>query len=473
MRFPPEFIERVAEANNIVDIISQYTQLKPTGSGLMGRCPFPDHQEKTASFSVSEPKQVYHCFGCHKSGNIFSFLRDYQGMNFPDAVEYLASRANIPLPQVQDVKAQERFNKESDHKKNLLKANKAANEFFYKTLRSVGSDHPVKKYIARRGLDENILEAFQIGYSPAEWDLLTKHLQSLGVPAEVAEEAKLIKARKEGKSGHFDLFRDRLMFPIISTMGDTLAFGGRIIEQGEPKYLNSPETPVFIKGRVLYGLHQTARFIRSEDVALIVEGYMDLVSLFQNGIQNVAATMGTALTADHCRLIKRMTKNVVVLFDGDHAGVEAAERSLPILLAADIFPKGLTLPDNMDPDDFVKSKGSIVLKEMIEKAPDLFSMVFDKWLENYRGEASEKIKLIDKVKPILNVIPDYRLRDLYLTEVSQKMTVSLLWLKEALSDKTSPQSFNQKPFNPSHSPSMSHQGQGNPNLAPATMKSAD
>lgn len=454
MRFPQEFIERVSEASNIVDIISQYTQLKPTGSGLMGRCPFPDHREKTASFSVSEAKQVYHCFGCHKSGNIFSFLRDYQGMNFPDAVEYLAGRANLPMPRLEN-RAMEVENKVADRKKALLRANRLAHDFFLKELDEQSADHPVKKYIHRRGLDPETLKAFHIGYAPADWEGLTSYLVSNGISTDVAEEARLIKARKEGRSGYFDLFRDRLMFPILSTMGDVLAFGGRIIETGEPKYLNSPETPVFIKGRVLYGLEQTARYIRSEDVALIVEGYMDLVSLFQSGIQNVAATMGTALTFDHCRVIKRMTRNVVVLFDGDSAGVEAAERSLPILLSADIFPKGLTLPDNMDPDDFVKSRGSIALKEMIEKAPDLFSSVLDKWLEDYRGEASQKIKLIDKVKPILEVIPDFRLRDLYISELSQKMTVPLPWLRNSLSAKSSPASANRKDFNHPTQPGVS------------------
>lgn len=441
MRFPQEFIERVSEASNIVDIISQYTQLKSSGSGLMGRCPFPDHQEKTASFSVSDAKQVYHCFGCHKSGNIFTFLRDFQGMAFPDAMEYLARRANIDLPKLDQV-SQEKFEKETDRKKTLLKANKLAHLFFFDQLKKQRDDSPVKKYLTKRGLTEDVIEAFQIGYAPPEWDGLVQHLQAKGVPMDIAEEARLVIPRKNGGNGHFDMFRDRLMFPILSTLTDALAFGGRIIEQGEPKYLNSPETPVFIKGRVLYGLHQTARFIRSEDVCLIVEGYMDLVALYQAGIQNAAATMGTALTTDHCRLIKRMTKNVVVLFDGDSAGMDAAERSLPILLAGEIYPKGLTLPDNMDPDDFVKARGSAALKTMIDQAPDLFSSILARWMEDYRGEASQKVKLMDKVKPVLEVIQDRRLQDLYLEEFAKHLSVSLTWLKQAM--QFSKQEINQK-----------------------------
>lgn len=431
MRFSQDFIERVSEANNLVDLISQYTQLKPSGSGLMGRCPFPDHVEKTPSFSVSEVKQVYHCFGCHKSGNLFSFLRDYQGMSFPEAVEYLANRASIPIPTPEtEDPARDQI---AEKKKLLLKVNKLAADYFSEQLKRVPHDHPVKKYIASRGLSQEVIETFGIGYALPEWDGLEKYLQSKNIPISLAEEARLVKAR-QSKSGYFDLFRDRLMFPIFSAMGEPIAFGGRYLEkkETEPKYLNSPETLVFVKGKVLYGLSQTARYIRSEDRALIVEGYMDLVSLYQAGIRNSVATMGTALTADHGKMLKRMTKNVVALFDGDSAGMEAAERSLPILLAADLYPKGLTLPDNMDPDDYVKKYGAEALKIELDRAPDLFVMILARWMDGYRGEASEKVKLADKLKPLYEVIPDQRLRDLYLAEAAQKMSVTLPWLRQAV-----------------------------------------
>lgn len=431
MRYSQDFIEKVSEANNLVDIISQYTQLKPSGSGLMGRCPFPDHVEKTASFSVSETKQVYHCFGCHKSGNIFSFLRDYQGMNFPEAIEYLANRASIPVPAPE--KDDEVRDQATEKKKLLLKVNKLAATYFSEQLKRVPFDHPVRKYIASRGLSQEVLETFGIGYAIPEWDGLEKHLESKQVTMALAEEARLVKARNN-KSGYFDIFRDRLMFPIFSALGEPIAFGGRYLEkkENEPKYLNSPETPVFIKGKVLYGLSQTARYIRSEDMALIVEGYMDLVSLYQAGIRNVVATMGTALTPDHSKMLKRMTKNVVALFDGDAAGIEAAERSLSILLSADLYPKGLTLPNSMDPDDYVKKYGPEALKAELDRAPDLFVIVLNRWMEGYRGEASEKVKLADKLKPLFTLIPDLRLRDLYLAEAAQKMGVTLPWLRQAV-----------------------------------------
>lgn len=436
MRFPPDFIERVAEANNIVDIISQYTQLKPTGGGLMGRCPFPDHPEKTPSFSVSEMKQVYHCFGCHKKGNIFTFLQYYNGMSFPEAIEYLANRAHIAMPEVpsQDQQKQDFVAKK---KKQIAVVNKHAADFFRNQFKKLPSDHPAKVYATNRGLTGEILETFQIGYSSEEWDSLVKYFESKAIPLPLVEEAKLIKARSGGKTGYFDLFRERLMFPIHSTMGEPIAFGGRILEKGEPKYLNSPETPVFHKGKVLYGLAQTAKFIRSDDQAIIVEGYMDLISLYKVGITNVVATMGTALTPDHGKMLSRITKNIVVLFDGDSAGQTAAERSLPILLGAGLHPRGLVLPDNQDPDDFVSKNGPDALRALIAQSTDLFSMILSMWMKDYRGEAAQKVNLCDQLEPIFASIQDSRLRQLYLKDAAEKMRVEERWLYQAVTKSPS------------------------------------
>ena len=431
MRYPPEFVERVQEANNLVQIISQYTQLKQSGNGYMGRCPFPDHAEKTASFSVSETKQVYHCFGCKKSGNIYSFLRDYNGMNFPDAVEYLADRAGIPLPEIQNEKQNDQYVEQQDKKKQMIRLNRMAADFFRETLKRVASDHPIRAYIQKRKLSPETLEEFQIGYSPVEWEALANHLHKQQVPVALAEEAKLIKARANGQ-GHFDIFRDRLIFPILSPSQEVLAFGGRIHDQGEPKYLNSPETPVFNKSKVLYGLAHTARYIRADDQVIIVEGYMDLVSLFQAGLKNVAATMGTALTFEHAKLIKRMTTNVVVLFDSDEAGQRAAERSLPLLLAAGLYPKGLILTEAKDPDEYVNQFGMESLKKKIDSSPELFNLVLQMWMKDYKGEPAQKVKLIDQVKPVFDAIPDNRLKSLYAQELSIRMHTGLDWVRAAL-----------------------------------------
>lgn len=437
MRFSQDFIQRVMEANNVVDIISQYTQLKPSGGGLMGRCPFPDHVEKTPSFSVSETKQVYNCFGCHKSGNIVTFLRDYHGYAFPEAIEWLANRASIPLPEKDNRSKDE--DRAAAKRKQLLEVNREATRFFIEQLARQRDDSPVKQYIAKRGLTVETINAFSIGFAPKEWDGLTSHFAGKSISIGLAEEARLAVARKDGKSGHFDMFRNRLMFPILNTMGDSVAFGGRVLDPNDnPKYLNSPETPVFEKKKVLYGLHQTARHIRSEDAAIIVEGYMDAVSLYQAGIKNVAAVMSSSLTIEQARLLKRMTKNVIMLLDGDDAGMDGAERSLPILLQGDLYPRGVFLPDGMDPDDFVKANGAEALQKILEKSQELLFVVLDRWMQNYRGEATEKLKLADKLKPILNGIPDARLRNLYLEDVARRLGVQISWLRDALDGGTRP-----------------------------------
>lgn len=435
MRFTQDFIEKIQEANNLVDIISQYTQLKPSGHNMMGRCPFPDHQEKTASFSVSESKQLYHCFGCKKSGNLFSFLRDYNGMSFPEAIEYLAGRASIALPPPENVsdKAQEQFEAQKAKKKSLAQVNVLSAFYFHENLKRQPTDGPVWDYVCRRNLSPATVEAFQIGYVADEWNSLSSYLASKKVPAHLMIEAGLAKARDGGSpSDVFDLFRSRLIFPIFNINGEPIAFGGRILGDGQPKYLNSPETPTFSKSRTLYGLNLTARHIRSEDCAIIVEGYMDLVGLYQAGIQNVAATLGTALTAEHGKILRRMTQNIVVLFDGDDAGQAAAEKSLPILLNAGLMPKALTLPDEMDPDEFVTEKGADTLRKMMDEAPDLFTVILKKWMATYRGEASQKVKLCDLLAPIFISIQDSRLLSLYLREAAEKMRVEPQWLKQAL-----------------------------------------
>ncbi len=435
MRFSPDFVERVAEANNIVDIISQYTTLKASGSGHMGRCPFPDHPEKTPSFSVSESKQVYHCFGCHKKGNIFTFLQQYNGMSFPEAIEFLAGRAHLQIPVATTEAARTEANY-AEKKRQMAKVNKHACQFFQENLMRLPKSHAVWQYLDKRGLTQEMIDTFAIGYAGEEWDGLLQNLQSKLIPPALAEEARLIKSRAGGKTGHFDLFRDRLMFPIRSSLGDVVAFGGRIILQGEPKYLNSPETLIFHKGRVLYGLFETAKYIRSEDSVVVVEGYMDLVSLYQAGIRNVVATMGTALTLDHGKLLRRLTKNVIVLFDGDSAGQEASERSLPLLLQAELYPRGLTLPDNLDPDDYVKKFGVEQLQSLLAKSGELFPLILSQWMVGYRGEASEKVRLCDRLSPVLNIIQDSRLKQLYVTEAAAKMGVQDRWLMQAISGPT-------------------------------------
>jgi DNA primase len=434
MRFSEDFIEKVRESSNIVDVISSYTELKRSGHQWMGRCPFPDHAEKTPSFSVSQDKQVYHCFGCKRGGNIYTFLQEYSGMSFPESVEFLARKASLPLPEPTVSNAQSERgvgHGPKEKKKVLLKINQLAAAHFRGQLERLPPSHSLRAYLQRRGLTKEILQAFQIGYAAENWEGLVSSAKKSKVPLELASQLGLIKARDSG-DGYFDLFRDRLMFPILAPNGDVLGFGGRILGEGQPKYLNSPDSPVFHKGRVLYGLHETAKFIRGRDLLVIVEGYMDLVSLYGCGIQYVAATMGTALTEDHARLISRYTRNVVVLFDGDEAGQRAQERSLPILLKAGLFARGLTLPDGMDPDDYAKKFGGDDLERQIQQAPELFEEFLRVQLKDYRATPQDQVRLVERVAPVLHCVEDQRLRSLYLDSICRSAMVKRTWLTQAL-----------------------------------------
>ena len=435
MRYPQDFVDKVMDSANLVEIISQHTQLKQSGNGYMGRCPFPDHKEKTPSFSVSEAKQVYHCFGCKKSGNVFTFLRDFSGFSYVEAIEFLADRSNLKIPEPENnEQAQhqnEKHNVENAKKKSLAQVNRVAADFFKTNLARAQENDLITQYVKRRALNAETIKEFEIGFVSAEWEGLVQELDRKKISLSLAEEAKLIRPRKEG-NGFYDLFRERLMFPIHNLRGEVIAFGGRIYDQGEPKYLNSPESLVFNKSKILYGLFQSAKYVRSEDAIVIVEGYMDMVTLYQAGIKNCVATMGTALTEEHAKLIKRMTPNVYVLFDSDDAGQAAAERSMGILLSLGLYPKGIVLEKAKDPDEFIQKFGVEALAQAIKSAPDLFKIVLRQWMTDYTGESSQKVKLIDQLNPLLSQMADPRLADLYKQDVAQRLAVSMDWINSAL-----------------------------------------
>ena len=440
MRFNPDFVDKVREANNIVDVIAPYTQLRSAGSNFMGRCPFPDHNDKTASFSVSEDKQLYNCFGCKKSGNIFTFLQVFNGYSFPESIEFLARRANIALPERDEDPREKSFR---ELRENVLTTNRLAASFFEESFRKLPATSPIRVYAEKRGLTAEIIETFKIGYSPDDWQGLVRAMRARRIPMEVGEKAGLVKkSSRTGGESHFDLFRGRLMFPIVSTSGDVLGFGGRVLGDEEPKYLNSPETPVFHKGRVLYGLDVTARYIRSQDEAVIVEGYMDAVALYGAGLKNVAAILGTAFTPDHGKLIRRMTPNVLMLLDGDRAGIQGAERSLPSLLAADIRPRGLILPDGKDPDDFIREHGVDALKKQMEKAGDLFTLLLTRhWMAGYRATSADRLTVVEQAASALAPagvgLLNSPMADLFIEEMAKFLDVDSAWVRKTLTGKIS------------------------------------
>lgn len=431
MRFGSDFIEKVRDASDIVDIVGQFTQLKPAGSNLTGLCPFPDHREKTPSFSVSQSKQVYYCFGCKKAGNVFTFIEQMNGMSFPETIEYLCRRAGIPLPQNQEEAGSSIH---EDTRNSMLRINKFAAQLFHTCLSHTPEGHPVREYLKIRRFKSETIQTFQIGWAPDQWDYLLQALRSKNAPIETAAKLGLLKLRKD-QSDYFDIFRNRLIFPIHSVAGEVIGFGGRSLGEEMPKYLNSSDSELFHKGRVFYGLNETAKHIRASDQAIVVEGYTDFLSLYQAGIQNVVATLGTALTADHAKLLRRYTQNIVVMFDGDRAGQTAAERSLPTLLAAGLFPRGLILPSEYDPDEFVSEFGPQKLRDLISKSPDLFSIILKKAMLGFDGSQTEKVKVMDRMKPAVEATADSRLRDLYTAELAEAIQVDKRWAAHTFHNK--------------------------------------
>jgi DNA primase len=358
---PDELINQVREANDIVEVISEYLPLRKKGKSYTALCPF--HPEKTPSFSVSQERQIYHCFGCGKGGNVYTFLMEHEKLSFFEALKLLAKRANISLPKkTSDQKATETLDQ-------LFYANQVANEYFRDSLKH---SKKAKDYLQSRGFSSETIEVFSLGYAPAEWDGLIIFSKEKGLKPEILLSAGLV-VEKEKKAGWYDRFRDRVTFPIFNLSQKIVGFGGRIIqEKDEPKYLNSPESPIYHKGKILYGLNISKDLIRDKKAAVLVEGYIDLISLYQSGIKNVVAPLGTSFTQDQARLLSRYAEKVYLLFDSDRAGESAVFRSADLLFDSEMEMMIVVLPSGEDPDSFVRKHG---LKGMAQKLRDAKSFI--------------------------------------------------------------------------------------------------
>ncbi len=443
MRFDESFIEKVRESSDLAQILAPYVELKRAGGNLVGLCPFPDHKEKTPSFSVSEAKQAYYCFGCKRGGNVYTFLQQLRGMSFPESVEFLADRAGLPLPVVAASPREEQARRAAKEEKlTYYKINRIAALHFQKNLRDLPANHSLKNYLAKRGLRPETIDQFGLGFAPETWDDLFKELGRHRLPPQVSEQLGLLKKRTTGTAGHYDLFRHRLMFPIVSATAEVIGFGGRVLDDSMPKYLNSPESPLFSKGKTLYGLHESSKFIRTEEEVIVVEGYMDFLALFQVGITNVVATLGTALTDEHARVLGRLAKSVVVLFDGDSAGIEATERSLAVLLRAGLAPKTVQLPDKKDPDEFVAENGVEALRELIRSGRDLYLATLARWMKDFKAVPSQQFAIAEQLGSLLGLVRNSSLRELYIKESAERLRVTPIWLREVLHNQQSKNSDN-------------------------------
>lgn len=359
MLYDQFFIDDLKERADIVRIIEPYVQLKKRGSNWTGPCPF--HQEKTPSFSVNQAKGIYKCFGCGKGGNVYTFLMEIEGLNFPEAIQRVAEINGIPLPQPVDDDLYKQKQKEKKKQKDLadqvIELNRLAMRFWQDELNKDNSNAAfARDYLTKRGITEIVQKQFRLGYSPDSWDALLNHLKENNVDAGLIEVSGLV-SKNEEKDRVYDRFRNRVMFPVLDVNGDPVAFGARTLGDEPAKYLNSPETPAYIKSRHLYGLFQAKEAIREKKFTILVEGYLDLIALHQFGIKNAAASLGTAFTSEQSRLLSRFTKKVVINYDGDDAGVKAARRAIEELLPNDFEIKVLVLPGGKDPDDFIRENG--------------------------------------------------------------------------------------------------------------------
>lgn len=432
MRVSNELIEEIARSNDIIEVISGYIQIKKRGKSFIGLCPF--HPDKHPSLHISQEKQVYHCFSCKASGNVYSFVQNIEKITFMDAVEKLAQKAGIELNKT-----------ESDPDKSnelsvLLEINKAAANYFRKNLENLkGAEKEfIKKYLENRKIGKDISQKFGLGYSLKSRDSLLHHFSEEGIfsPAEI-ENAGLILKNESGK--YYDRFRGRLMFPIFNESGKVIGFGGRKLfeeEQGG-KYINSPETKIYVKSRNLYGLNFAKEKIRNHDYIILVEGYMDLISLMKNGFENVVASSGTALTEEQVKIISRYTNNVFILFDSDFAGIKAAKRGIEIILEAGLDLSIISLPDGEDPDSFINKNGKEAFEKYIEKRQSVINFISGIYKkEGKLDTVKDKSDFVKEIIGYIGRIPDKIKRAFFIKEISKMYSLYESDLRDELEKVT-------------------------------------
>jgi DNA primase len=413
--FTDDVIHRIRDSVDIVDIISGYVSLKKTGKNHVGLCPF--HAEKTPSFSVNPDKQIFHCFGCGVGGDAFKFLELQEGLTFPDAVKQLANRSGITLP------AENAFRKDKkteDERAALLTIVAEAAEYFRKELEGPAGS-AARAYLAKRGVSEASAMDFSLGFSRPEWDGLLRHLRQKGFAPALMEKAGLVVKRSEGE-GHYDRFRGRIIFPIRDLSGNVIAFGGRVMDDSLPKYLNSPETPLYSKSNVLYCLDKAKEPGRKLGYFIIVEGYLDALACHQFGAKNAVATLGTALTDGHMRLMRRFAKNLVLIFDPDPAGVKAALRGLDLFAASGMKVNVVSLPDGDDPDTFLNKRGYEAFATCLKQSTKFMDFVLRQVVQSTPAASiDEKVAKAGEMLAIIAKLPNGIERDYYLKKTAEAL----------------------------------------------------
>jgi len=443
--FAEEKISEIRDRSSILEVVSDYVSLKKTGKNYRGLCPF--HSEKTPSFMVNEEKQIFHCFGCGEGGDVFTFLMKAGNFSFPQAAEELARRYGVKLPSRELSLAQK---KEMAQREALFQINEMASEYFYDLLTQRREGEEGRKYLSQRGINQEIISEHRLGYSTDRWDGLVRYLQEKKASLELAWKLGLIFPKKKGGDSNlregrrfdskswYDAFRGRVLFPIFNLHHQIVGFGGRVVREGQPKYLNSPESSIYHKGEILYGLHVAKRYAMEKDCVIIAEGYFDLLTLHQYGLKHSVATLGTALTTQHIRTLKRYTKNLMTMFDADQAGVQATLRSLPLFLEEEVVGKTILLPNGEDPDGFLRKGKLEDFEKRMRSAVPLVDFFFERLMKAYDVKTVDgKVRVAKEGVALLSKIPDKIRRDFYTKALAERLDVKESFFYEML--QSSPQ----------------------------------
>ena len=407
--------EEIKRTADVVELIGQYVKLRKAGRNYMGLCPF--HAEKDPSFTVNSERGTFHCFGCKKGGDIFAFWMEYHSTTFPEAMRDLADRYHITITEGYSA-ADEK--KKAAQRNTLYKINEISADYFQKALSHSAKGKPAREYLKRRAISKEIISEFRLGYAPDEWDGLIKVLKSLRVDINMAVQAGV--AIQKEKGGYYDRFRSRVIFPIYDQRQRVVGFGGRVLDDSLPKYLNTPETKIFHKGEAIYGLHASFKGIREKGRAVIVEGYMDWLALKKHGLEEAVATLGTALTDRHVRKLKGYAKESIIVFDSDDAGKSAALKSLHVFANEGLPAKAVVLPAGHDPDSFVNEKGLDQFMDLLDNASPMFDFFLEQKLTE--GDSAEaKVHALKEMLPVLSEIRDFTLRSLYVRRLSDKIGI--------------------------------------------------
>ena len=419
--------ERVKQQADIVRVVGEYVRLKKTGKDFSGLCPF--HQEKTPSFTVSPIKQIFYCFGCGKGGDIFNFVMEMERCEFPDALRLVAEKCGISIPKPKPSSPGERT--QSSVRATLVEMHREAQTFFVNQLQGTAEGKLARAYLEDRGMDKAAIDRFGIGYAPSGGDLLLRHLKGKYAEKLLAESG--LVSREQSGSRLFDRFRRRITFPIANESGKIVAFGCRALGDDQPKYLNSPETPIYSKSNVLYHLDRAKEALRRSDFAVLVEGYMDAIAVARAGISNVVASCGTSLAEPQIKLLGRFTKRVIVNYDPDTAGQAATERSIAILLEQDFEVRVLALPGKADPDKFIRERGADAYLKLIKESPPYVDYLIARARQMDMATAEGKLRAVNFLLPYVQKIPNRILRSEWATRIAQQLRLDEPVLRAALS----------------------------------------